>query len=55
MGINEKVVDIDDYRSIWINTEMECYFCFKKWVAVHQIKTEHLECPKCGKMVGVKQ
>lgn len=55
MVINEKVVGIDDYRPIWTYTKMECNFCIKKWVAVHQTETTGLECPRCGKMTAIKQ
>ena len=48
------VLNIDDYRKIWVSTSMVCDFCSKKWLAVHQIKTDYLECPKCGKMVKVE-
>lgn len=41
----------EDQKKVWTNTEAKCDLCGHKWIAVHHIESERLECPRCNNMV----
>lgn len=44
----------EEQKNVWTNTEAKCDLCGHKWIAVHHIKSEKLECPRCNNMVYFK-
>lgn len=38
---------LEKQKKVWTNTEVKCYLCGHKWIAVHHIESERLECPRC--------
>lgn len=42
---------LEEQKKVWTNTEVKCDLCGHKWIAVHHIKSERLECPRCHNMV----
>ena len=42
---------LEEQKKVWTNTEAKCDLCGHKWIAVHHIESERLECPRCHNMV----
>jgi len=48
-----KVIDMEDYRPVWVTDNATCSECGYKWMAVcHKDNTNKLECGECGAMAG---
>ena len=41
---------LEEQKKAWISTPVKCDLCGHKWVAVHHIESDRLECPRCHNM-----
>jgi hypothetical protein len=41
---------LEDNNGKWAVTHVKCDLCSHKWVAVHPVECERLECSGCGNM-----
>ena len=49
----QKVVELDDYRMIWLTGVIECNECGRRWVGVYRSDGSFpLECPRCAELSG---